>query len=59
DCLITNLHVPNSTLIMLVSAFANRYNVLHAYNESVKEKYRLFSLGHAIFVESHAKMRNK
>ena len=43
DGLITNFHLPKSTLIMLVSAFANRDNVLHAYNEAVKEKYRFFS----------------
>ncbi len=42
DGLITNFHLPKSTLIMLVSAFANRDNVLHAYNEAVKEKYRFF-----------------
>lgn len=59
DGLITNFHLPKSTLIMLVSAFANRDNVLHAYNEAVKEKYRFFSFGDAMFVASHAKMRNK
>ena len=50
DGLITNFHLPKSTLIMLVSAFANRDNVLHAYNEAVKEKYRFFSFGDAMFV---------
>lgn len=59
DGLITNFHLPKSTLIMLVSAFSNRDNVLHAYNEAVKEKYRFFSFGDAMFVASHAKMRNK
>lgn len=59
DGLITNFHLPKSTLIMLVSAFANRDNVLHAYNEAVKEKYRFFSFGDAMFVASHAKMGNK
>lgn len=43
DGLITNFHLPKSTLIMLVSAFSNRDNVLHAYNEAVKEKYRFFA----------------
>ena len=51
DGLITNFHLPKSTLIMLVSAFANRDNVLHAYNEAVKEKYRFFSFGDAMFVD--------
>lgn len=45
DGLITNFHLPESTLIMLVSAFAGRENVLNAYNEAVKEKYRFFSFG--------------
>ncbi|PFK45701.1 tRNA preQ1(34) S-adenosylmethionine ribosyltransferase-isomerase QueA [Bacillus cereus] len=59
DGLITNFHLPKSTLIMLVSAFANRENVLHAYNEAVKEKYRFFSFGDAMFVASHSKVGNK
>ncbi|MCQ2520320.1 MAG: tRNA preQ1(34) S-adenosylmethionine ribosyltransferase-isomerase QueA [Lachnospiraceae bacterium] len=50
DCLITNFHLPESTLIMLVSALAGRENVLAAYNEAVKEKYRFFSFGDAMFV---------
>jgi S-adenosylmethionine:tRNA ribosyltransferase-isomerase len=47
DGLITNFHLPESTLIMLVSAFYNRDSVLAAYAEAVKEKYRFFSFGDA------------
>ena len=50
DCLITNFHLPESTLIMLVSALAGRENVLNAYNEAVKERYRFFSFGDAMFI---------
>lgn len=50
DALITNFHLPKSTLIMLVSALAGRENVLNAYNEAVKEKYRFFSFGDAMFI---------
>lgn len=50
DALITNFHLPESTLIMLVSAMAGRENVLNAYNEAVKEKYRFFSFGDAMFI---------
>ena len=50
DALITNFHLPESTLVMLVSAFAGRENVLNAYNEAVKEKYRFFSFGDAMFI---------
>ncbi|MBS7297561.1 MAG: tRNA preQ1(34) S-adenosylmethionine ribosyltransferase-isomerase QueA [Eubacteriales bacterium] len=50
DALITNFHLPESTLIMLVSALAGRENVLRAYNEAVKEKYRFFSFGDAMFI---------
>ena len=50
DCLITNFHLPESTLIMLVSALAVRENVLNAYREAVKEKYRFFSFGDAMFI---------
>lgn len=50
DCLITNFHLPESTLIMLVSALAGRDNVLKAYEEAVKEKYRFFSFGDAMFI---------
>ena len=50
DCLITNFHLPESTLIMLVSALAGRENVLAAYKEAVEERYRFFSFGDAMFV---------
>ena len=50
DALITNFHLPESTLVMLVSAFAGRENVLHAYEEAVKERYRFFSFGDAMFI---------
>nr|WP_330364825.1 tRNA preQ1(34) S-adenosylmethionine ribosyltransferase-isomerase QueA [Butyrivibrio sp. NC3005] len=49
DCLITNFHLPESTLVMLVSALAGRDHVLHAYEEAIKEKYRFFSFGDACF----------
>ena len=51
DALITNFHLPESTLIMLVSALAGRENVLNAYAEAVKEKYRFFSFGDAMFIK--------
>ena len=51
DALITNFHLPESTLIMLVSALAGRENVLHAYQEAVNERYRFFSFGDAMFIE--------
>ena len=50
DGLITNFHLPESTLLMLVSAFANRDFILNAYKEAVKEKYRFFSFGDAMFI---------
>ena len=50
DALITNFHLPESTLIMLVSALAGRENVLRAYKEAVRERYRFFSFGDAMFV---------
>ena len=49
DGLITNFHLPESTLVMLVSAFAGRDHVLNAYREAVKEKYRFFSFGDACY----------
>lgn len=48
--LITNFHLPKSTLVMLVSALAGREHVLHAYEEAVKERYRFFSFGDAMFI---------
>ena len=48
--LITNFHLPESTLVMLVSAFAGRENVLRAYNQAVEEKYRFFSFGDAMLI---------
>ncbi len=50
DGLITNFHLPESTLVMLVSAFAGRENVLRAYEQAVSEKYRFFSFGDAMFI---------
>ena len=50
DWLITNFHLPESTLIMLVSALAGRENVLAAYEEAVEKKYRFFSFGDAMLV---------
>jgi len=51
DALITNFHLPESTLIMLVSALAGRENILNAYKIAVEEKYRFFSFGDAMFIE--------
>ena len=50
DCLITNFHLPESTLVMLVAALAGREHVLHAYEEAITEKYRFFSFGDACFI---------
>lgn len=50
DCLITNFHLPESTLVMLVSALAGRENVMHAYGEAIRERYRFFSFGDAMFI---------
>lgn len=51
DALVTNFHLPESTLVMLVSAFAGREQVLAAYAKAVEEKYRFFSFGDAMFIE--------
>ncbi len=51
DALITNFHLPESTLIMLVSALAGREHILNAYNTAVKERYRFFSFGDAMMIE--------
>ncbi len=50
DCLITNFHLPESTLVMLVSALAGREHVLAAYEEAIRERYRFFSFGDAMFI---------
>ncbi len=50
DALVTNFHLPESTLIMLVSALAGREHVLHAYEEAVRERYRFFSFGDAMLI---------
>ena len=51
DALITNFHLPESTLIMLVSALAGREHVLNAYKTAVEERYRFFSFGDAMLIE--------
>ena len=51
DNLITNFHLPESTLIMLVSALAGKYNIMNAYSIAVKEKYRFFSFGDAMYIK--------
>ncbi len=51
DNLITNFHLPESTLIMLVSALAGQDNIMNAYNTAVKEKYRFFSFGDSMFIK--------
>ncbi len=53
DNLITNFHLPKSTLIMLVSALASKQYIMNAYNEAVKEKYRFFSFGDAMFITNN------
>ena len=50
DGLVTNFHLPESTLIMLVSAFAGREHILDAYRQAVEERYRFFSFGDAMFL---------
>ena len=51
DALVTNFHLPESTLLMLVSAFATREHVLRAYAHAIEQRYRFFSYGDAMFVE--------
>ena len=51
DALITNFHLPKSTLVMLVSAFAGKEKIMNAYNEAVKDKYRFFSFGDSMFIK--------
>jgi S-adenosylmethionine:tRNA ribosyltransferase-isomerase len=51
DALLTNFHLPESTLLMLVCAFAGKENILRAYKYAVAEKYRFFSYGDCMFIE--------
>ena len=53
DALITNFHLPESTLLMLVSALAGKEHIMHAYDIAVKEKYRFFSFGDAMFINTN------
>lgn len=53
DALITNFHLPESTLLMLVSALAGRDHILHAYETAVTERYRFFSFGDAMFINTN------
>ena len=50
DALLTNFHLPRSTLLMLVAAFAGRENVLAAYNDAIREGYRFYSYGDAMWI---------
>ena len=59
DCLITNFHLPKSTLVMLVSALSNKEFILNAYREAIKEKYRFFSFGDAMFITNTIKKDTK
>lgn len=52
DALITNFHLPKSTLIMMISAFASKEMILNAYNEAIKERYRFFSFGDSMFIDN-------
>lgn len=58
DAVITNFHLPKSTLLMLISAFAGREFVLHAYQRAVRDRYRFFSFGDAMFLTAPANERN-
>ena len=57
--MITNFHVPESTLLMLVSAFSGYENIMAAYRHAVAEKYRFFSYGDAMFLEKKLRIRNR
>jgi S-adenosylmethionine:tRNA ribosyltransferase-isomerase len=59
DAMITNFHLPESTLVMLVSAFAGREQVLAAYAEAIRWRYRFFSYGDAMLVTPHRDARAK
>jgi len=50
NALLTNFHLPKSTLVMLVSALAGREHILHAYQEAIEQRYRFFSFGDAMFI---------
>jgi S-adenosylmethionine:tRNA ribosyltransferase-isomerase len=50
DALLTNFHLPQSTLVMLVSALAGKENILNAYEEAIEREYRFFSFGDAMFI---------
>jgi S-adenosylmethionine:tRNA ribosyltransferase-isomerase len=50
DCMVTNFHLPKSSLILLVSAFAGRSEILSAYREAIRERYRFFSYGDAMLI---------
>ena len=56
DCLITNFHLPKSTLVMLVSALASREKILHAYKVAVEKKYRFFSFGDSMFITNETEL---
>ncbi len=58
DCLITNFHLPKSTLVMLVSALSSKENIMKAYSEAIKNDYRFFSFGDAMFITNNLK-KNK
>jgi S-adenosylmethionine:tRNA ribosyltransferase-isomerase len=49
--MLTNFHLSESTLIMLVSAFAGKENIMHAYHQAIEQEYRFFSYGDAMFIE--------
>jgi S-adenosylmethionine:tRNA ribosyltransferase-isomerase len=51
DAMFTNFHLPESTLMMLISAFAGRENVMNAYQEAIEKEYRFFSYGDSMFIE--------
>ena len=55
DNLITNFHLPESTLVMLVSALAGKENIMKAYKEAIKEKYRFFSFGDSMYINMKEK----
>ena len=55
DCLITNFHLPKSTLLMLISALAGKDKIMKAYNEAIEQKYRFFSFGDSMFITNETK----